>query len=148
MQQQPLPGAQIPYKFIGTWVPPAAYGILISPPIVVTAAAWPDGGPTSPAFPQFATTTGQQIGTEFYFYGTYLSAPSPGYLGNNWDQSNRYGAPVGSMMTFVPNVEALNDWQQSGYSVTVGTPPGPAHTLTPVQIAQQAIALLQQIPGA
>src|SRR5580692_302148 len=125
MQQAPLAGAQIPYKFVGPWTPPSEYGILISPPINVTAENWPEGAPETAAFPQFATTLGQQIGTAFYFYGTYgyFSPAAPGYLGNNWNQSNLYGAPVGSHMVFEAQVEEPNNWQQAGSLFTIAVPP-------------------------
>lgn len=109
---QPQPGATMSYGFIGNWVPPESFGTLLSPPIVVAAANWPSGAPQNDPYPQFATDKGQQIFDQFVPYGAPAGAPGQGfqgYLGNNYDQENKYGT-VGPMV-FEPNVTAADNWQ-------------------------------------
>ena len=111
-----IKGAVMPAGFTGVWTPdPKIYGNLISPPINVSAANWPVGAPQTDAYPQFATDKGQQIGQIFFPYGSIVTTPgvveAPQVLGNNWDQTNRYGSPFTYWMAFLSQVEAPDNWQ-------------------------------------
>lgn len=73
----PLAGAVIPDAFVGSWTPdPNVYGNLLSGPINVTSEFWTGDTSGAPAYPQFATDKGQQIGNLFFLYGTYGGPPS------------------------------------------------------------------------
>jgi hypothetical protein len=144
----------MPYGFLGTWTP-SEYGTLISPPIVVTAAAWPAGVPNQPICPQFATTLGQQIGAQFFLYGTFMGptiadppAGACGFLQNQLthavppqlaESGNKTLTPIEIGGPFI-----VNNWQQSDIGSYAALPiPAPvAPTVLAAGFVAQAQVLL------
>lgn len=143
MQQAPLPAPVIPAGWTGKWTPPSEYGTLISPAVVVTVAA------NVAQLPQIATTLGQTIGTAFFFYGTYgLDGKTGGYLGNSFEQGNRYGAPATGSMIYFSDVEAANNWYPIMGAPFIASPPpvaGASGVAQLMQLIAQAQTTLSQI---
>jgi hypothetical protein len=146
----------MPYGYLGTWTPPASYGTLISPPIIVDASAWPAGIPNQAICPQFATDIGQQIGAQFFLYGTFVgpSSPNPnpaacGFLENQLthavppqlaESGNKALTPAEIGGPFI-----LNNWQQSAVGEYAALPiPAP---VAPAVLAAGYIAQAQALLG-
>jgi hypothetical protein len=142
----------MPYGFLGTWFPPSEYGTLISPSIVVDATAWPSGVPAQPIAPQFATNLGQQIGAQFFLYGTFMGPtianPPAGACGFLQDQlthavppqlaesGNKALTPIEIGGPFI-----VNNWQQEAVGEYAALPiPAP---VAPAVLAAGFIAQAQ-----
>lgn len=148
----PLPAATMPWGTLGPWEPPAEYGEITSPAINPTTADWPTGGGSPPATltPFFSTSKGInfQRQQQFVFFGSYGENQNgtKGYLENPYDQTNRYGAPVGAEMIGFPQVTGLDAWNnQPEASFTVLPVPAPSSGPTNEQLRDTAMAALQQM---
>lgn len=150
-QKAPLPGATMPWGFIGPWEPLAEYGEVISPEIVPTAANWPQGQTQQAIYPSFCTDTGQQLfnGSTwvFIFWGTWVKNASgvEGYLRNPYDEGNTYGWPPNTPSIEYSQVTAAENWQQQSTLAVPTAPPGPVSGATNAQLRDEAVALLQQM---
>jgi hypothetical protein len=124
-------GITIPYGFTGIFTPPAdVVGVLNpkSPVMNVPATGFWDPTTKLPAYPQFVTSEGQQIGSEFFKFGTYVGpfgvkpgAAGCGFLSDPFDQEKDYGKPN----FFSTNVSAENGWNPIvGQPVVVLPAPG------------------------
>lgn len=109
-------GFAIPYGFVGTYVPPVEAGVLNSksPVMNVPAVGFWDPTTKQNAFPQFVTDKGQQIGSEFFPFGTYVGPPNAksgsagcGFLSDPFDQGKDYGKPN----IFDMSVTSVDGWK-------------------------------------
>jgi len=152
LSAQVRPGASMPYGFIGNWAPPASYGVLLSPRITVVQANWPAGILTGvSAYPQFASTVGQQIGASFFPWGTYMcpagltsGANGCGYLGNPYDPTGQSSGKYGKPVIVAAQVTAADNWQQTISNPLVAVAPPSNAVPSTAALLSQAVAALQQ----